>query len=57
MTSNDFCLIHVTQEVAGTSLVVQQLRLRTPNAGGPGSIPGRGTKIPHTATKPTRLSY
>ncbi|TEA16672.1 hypothetical protein DBR06_SOUSAS20610063, partial [Sousa chinensis] len=26
------------------SLVVQWLRLRTPNAGGPGSIPGRGTR-------------
>ncbi|TEA32400.1 hypothetical protein DBR06_SOUSAS4710025, partial [Sousa chinensis] len=47
------------------SLVVQWLRLHTPNAGGPGSIPGRRTrshmlqlrvhmpqvKIPHTATK------
>ena len=28
----------------GTSLAVQRLRLCTPNAGGPGSIPGRGTK-------------
>ena len=42
----------------GTSLVVQWLRLRAPNAGGPGSIPGQGTrshmpqlKIPHAATK------
>ena len=48
----------------GTSLVVQWLRLRALNAGGPGSIPGQGTrshmpqlkiphatvKIPHTAT-------
>ena len=33
----------------GTSLVVQSLRLRVPNAGGVGSIPGQGTKIPHTA--------
>ncbi|TEA30236.1 hypothetical protein DBR06_SOUSAS12710011, partial [Sousa chinensis] len=47
------------------SLVLQWLRLLTPNAGGPGSIPGQGTrshmpqrracmlqlKIPHTATK------
>ena len=27
----------------GTSLVVQWLRLHTPNAGGPGSITGQGT--------------
>ena len=31
----------------GTSLVVQWLRFRAPNAGGVGSIPGRGTEIPH----------
>ena len=49
----------------GTSLVVQWLRLHTPNAGGLGLIPGQGTrshvqqlkilqaatKILHTATK------
>ena len=42
----------------GSSLVVQQLRLRTPNAGGPGSIPGQGPrsrmpqlKVPHAAMK------
>ena len=41
----------------GTSLVVQWLRLHTPNAGGQGSIPGQGTrshmsqlKILHAAT-------
>ena len=28
----------------GTSLVVQQLRLCAPNAGGPGSISGQGTR-------------
>ena len=28
-----------------TSLVVQWLRLCTPNAGGPGSIPGQGTRF------------
>ena len=28
----------------GTSLVVQWLRLGTPNTGGPGSIPGQGTR-------------
>ena len=31
----------------GTSLAVQWLRLCTYNAGGAGSIPGRGTRIPH----------
>ena len=52
-------------EILGTSLVVQWLRLRAPNAGGLGSIPGQGTrshtlqlkvrmpqlKIPHAAMK------
>ncbi|TEA28579.1 hypothetical protein DBR06_SOUSAS2010227, partial [Sousa chinensis] len=41
------------------SLVVQWVRLHTPSAGGPGSIPGWGTrshmhaktKSPHAATK------
>ena len=33
----------------GTSLEVQWLILRAPNAGGMGSIPGRGTQIPHAA--------
>ena len=28
----------------GTSLVVQGVRLCAPDAGGPGSIPGRGTR-------------
>ena len=45
--------------IKGTSLVVQWVRLHTPNAGGLGSIPGRGTrshmdvatKSPHAATK------
>ena len=36
----------------GTSLVVQWLRLHAPNAVGQGSIPGQETKIPHTATEP-----
>ena len=31
----------------GTFLVVQWLRLDTSTAGGRGSIPGQGTKIPH----------
>ena len=33
----------------GTSLVVQQLRLRIPNAGGLGSIPGQRTSDPISA--------
>ena len=53
----------------GTSLVVQWLRLHTPNAGGPGLIPGQGNrshmlqlrvrmpqlKIPHAATKRSQM--
>ena len=36
----------------GTSLVAQWLRLHTPNAGGPGSIPGQGARSHmHAATK------
>ena len=36
----------------GTSLVVQWVRLCTPNAGGPGSISGQGTRSHmHTTTK------
>ena len=36
----------------GTSLVVQWLRLRAPNAGGLGSIPGQGSRsYIHAATK------
>ena len=31
----------------GTSMVVQWLRRHVSNAGEAGSIPGRGTKIPH----------
>ena len=31
----------------GTSLAVQQLRLRASTAGGTGPVPGRGTKMPH----------
>ena len=36
----------------GNSLVIQWLRLCTPNAGGPGSTPGQGTRShPHAANK------
>ena len=39
--------------LAGPSLVVQGLRLCTPNTGGLGSIPGQGTRsyMPHAVTK------
>ena len=54
---------HIHKTESGTSLVVQRLRLRTPNAGGPGSIPGQGTrshmlqlKIPHTTRKILRAT-
>ena len=36
--------MRLTNRHLGTSLVVQWLRLRAPNAGGPGSIPGQGTR-------------
>ena len=32
------------RDTCGTSLVVQWVRLHAPNAGGPGSIPGWGTR-------------
>ena len=56
----DFC---PQDPSSGTSLVVQWLRLWAPNAGGPGSIPGQGTRshmpqwrleILHAATKTCR---
>ena len=37
----------IRKDTRGTSLAVQWLRLHTSSAGGMGSIPGRGTKIPH----------
>ena len=60
-------LIHIVNDhlkiLFGTSLVVQQLRLHGPNAGGLGSIPGQGLrscmlqlKIPHMATKIPRAA-
>ena len=36
-----------------TSLVVQWLRLRAPNAGGPCSIPGQGTRVHVQLKDPT----
>ena len=38
----------------GTSLVVQQLRCHAPNAGGPSSIPGQGTRS-HMARLDVRM--
>ena len=35
------------KEICGNSLAVQWLGLCTSTAGGPGSIPGWGAKIPH----------
>ena len=49
-----------TLNYSGTSLVVQWLRLCASNAGGMDSIPGWGTKIPHTTqclAKTKILSY
>ena len=37
----------IKTEHVGTSLAVPWLTLRAPTAGGVGSIPGQGTKIPH----------
>ena len=39
------------KQVAGTSLVVQGVRHRAPNAGGPGLIPGPGNQILYAAVK------
>ena len=52
--------VYISKLKTGSSLGVQWLRLRTPNAGGLGSIPSQGTtshmlqwrqKIPHATTK------
>ena len=40
------CLCSLQIPHSGTSLVVQWLRLQTYSAGGSGSIPGQGTKMP-----------
>ena len=44
---NHFQPEDLKEECLRTSLVVQWLRLCTSTAGGTGSIPGLGTKIPH----------
>ena len=38
----------------GSSLAVQWLGLRASTAGGTGSIPGQGTKIPHAMVCPKK---
>ena len=40
---------HLLRSHVGTSLAVQWVRIIASTAGGMGSIPGRGTKIPHAA--------
>ena len=44
---NTACKVLLKRRRRGASLVVLWLRLCAPNVGGVGSIPGRGTKIPH----------
>ena len=67
----EFKILWLKKNFMGTSLVVQWLRLRAPNAGGLGSIPGQGArshvpqlrvcmrqlKIPPAATKNKNLSF
>ena len=49
------CVFVKIKKNAGTSLVVQQLSLHAPNAGGLGLIPGWGTRSHmHAATKTRR---
>ena len=58
-SSMPLSLDHKFKVKHGTSLAVQRVRLCAPNAGGLGSIPGRGTrsrmhastKSPHATTK------
>ena len=45
--SPDFVLDLQKDLLAGISLMIEWLRLHASNAGGAGSIPGQGTKIPH----------
>ena len=53
-------LLHKWLTCWETSLVVQWLRLHASTAGGTGSIPGQGTKIPHatqSSQKKKRLTW
>ena len=44
-------------QVGGTSLMVEWLRLHTPNAGGPGSIPHQGTRSGMLQLRPGAPKY
>ena len=47
-----FWLLSLRSDYPGTSLMAQWLRLHDPNAGGPGTIPGQGTRYhTHAAMK------
>ena len=47
-----FFNVHPYSEIAGTSLVVQRLRLHASNAGGKGLTPGQGrSHMPHGTAK------
>ena len=43
-TGDDYATLWIHKKSLGTSLMVQWLRLHTPNAGGQGSTPGQGTR-------------
>ena len=47
--TNSKCPSQDLKASSGTSLLVQWLRLHALNAGGTGSVSGRGTKIPHAS--------
>ena len=49
MTGETTSVACFQRDNSGTSLMVQWLGLRASTAGGTGSIPGQGTKIPHAA--------
>ncbi|TEA33540.1 hypothetical protein DBR06_SOUSAS3910096, partial [Sousa chinensis] len=49
------CKLSILVVILGTSLVVQWLSLHVPNAGGPGSIPGQGTRS-HMLQRRSRVS-
>ena len=44
----------IQKDTGGMYLVVQRVRLHACNAGGAGSIPGWGTKIPHAVWPPKK---
>ena len=50
-----FSSMNIEAKKPGPSLVVQWLRLHAPNAGGPGSSPGQGTRY-HITTKSCRAA-